>query len=144
MSELPDSYPSRVRTRLSRPHPYPFSEFSSVSESKDSPPRDLERDLDTHTLAGEMADYWKVERPDLVIGEFGLWRCQAVHRRMLYLSRRQRLSHVRNLEGYFVKALKNMRDGAPAVTDDSALESYRQRREIAAAVNPLERRLRGE
>lgn len=89
--------------------------------------------VDTHALAQLIGDLWGIDDPDLVVIRFGAGRVADVHRRMLYMSRQQKLSKVRSLDGYFmsilIRGLKNKSNQTTEVDarSDEFYEEYRRR-----------------
>ena len=79
---------------------------------------ELEVDMDSDTLARAISNFWQVPDPELVLNEFGVQRIAAVHRKMLWMSRRQKLSHVRNIAKYFMAAVVGRRK-PPSHADES-------------------------
>jgi hypothetical protein len=56
-------------------------------------------------LSNQINEFWNVQDSQLVILEYGVATVAKVHRRMLYMSRRQKLNHVESLENYFMSLL---------------------------------------
>lgn len=87
-------------------------------------------DLDAHArergLAKEISEYWNVEDSLLVVLEYGVVAVARIHRRMLSMSRKQKLNHVTNLGGYFMVCLEPHRKRSEADTErtDAFYEEY--------------------
>jgi hypothetical protein len=77
-------------------------------------------------LSKEIADFWGVEDSALVIMEYGKSAVAKIHRRMLSMSRKQKLNHVDNLGGYFMSCLlpRSKRASVDTERSDSFYEDY--------------------
>tara|TARA_R110000751_G_scaffold195566_6_gene300978 strand:+ start:654 stop:1049 length:396 start_codon:yes stop_codon:yes gene_type:complete len=82
-------------------------------------------------LSKDIADFWGVEDSSLVILEYGKSAVAKIHRRMLSMSRKQKLSHVDNLGGYFMSCLLPRRNRAGVDTErsDKFYEDYLKRQQ---------------
>ncbi len=87
---------------------------------------DLDRRTREQELASEIAEYWNVEDSMLVVMEFGVVPVARIHRRMLSMSRKQKLNHVENLGGYFMTCLEpsKKRTKPEAERTDEFYEQY--------------------
>ena len=103
MSESPTPDPPRERTRLSTSTAIPTSRNISYQEIDEDQEVDLA--VDTHALARAIGEFWKIDDPQLVVLQYGGQAVARAHRRMLYMSRQQKLAAVRSLEGYFMRIL---------------------------------------
>lgn len=135
MSKKHIPYSPRVHT----PVPAGLSTTTTTTTSSSNSDRNrttkIESDfeVDTYALAQAIGTLWNVDDPELVVIRFGAGRVADVHRRMLYMSRRQKLSKVRSLDGYFmsilIRGLKSKSD-QPAPADersDEFFEEYKRR-----------------
>lgn len=90
-------------------------------------------DSDTYALAQAISDHWKVDDPEWVVIAHGARDVATVHVRMLGMARKQKLSNVGNLGGYFMTALINLHKpkpkGAGQIEDrsDDYYEGYLRR-----------------
>ncbi len=77
-------------------------------------------------LSNQINEFWNVQDSPLVILEYGAAGVARVHRRMLYMSRRQKLNHVESLENYFMSCLLPRRKRAEVDTErsDKFYEDY--------------------
>ena len=64
-------------------------------------------------LSELIAEFWNVEDSQLVVLEYGAGAVAKIHRRMLYMSRRQKLNHVESLENYFMACLMRKKKPEP-------------------------------
>ncbi len=122
-----------MHTRLSTSTSISTSDLSSnVSDIRTG---DSESDFDTYALARAIGDLWKVDDPELVVMRFGASRVADVHRRMLYMSRKQKLKDVRSLDGYFMSILIRKPQPKPAADErsDDHYERYLERQKERGA-----------
>lgn len=99
------------------------SESSLKRERTGSSEDDLA--LDTYALAKAIGEFWGVDDPELVVIQFGGSAVAGAHRRMLYMSRRQKLAHVTSLSSYFMSILINRFKKKPE-TDERSDEFYEE------------------
>ena len=120
-------YTPRVGARLSASSSASTSQSSNVSDIRTLQEDDYEDD--TYALAQLIQDHWGVEDAQLIVIEHGARDVSAIHRRMLWLSKRQRWAKVSNKGGYFMTALIRMHNPrAPAdERADEFYDEYRQR-----------------
>lgn len=57
-------------------------------------------------LSVQIRTYWGVDDALKVIAKYGAERVRQVHEKLVELARMQRLSHVSNLSGYFIRAVE--------------------------------------
>lgn len=101
----------------------------SLSSSSNSPLGQLEQedsefDLDARTLAREITEFWQVEDAALLVAEMGMQPVARIHRRMKSMSRRQKLTHVENLGGYFMTCLIGNAKPKPKEDSDRGDDVY--------------------
>jgi hypothetical protein len=100
--------PARTRThaRLSKSISTSTSDknFLSFLESTNTEDGDI---------AKQITEFWKVQDSELVVLEYGKAAVAKIHRRMLYMSRRQKLNHVESLENYFMACLMRKKRAKP-------------------------------
>ena len=89
--------------------------------------------LDTHALARDIGEFWDVNDPQLVVLQYGGQAVARAHRRMLYMSRQQKLAEVRSLEGYFMRILIGRTRQDDPVDDDRSDEYYEEYLRLRAA-----------
>ena len=76
-------------------------------------------------LSNQINEFWNVQDSPLVILEYGAAAVARVHRRMLYMSRRQKLNHVESLENYFMACLpRSKRASVDTERSDQFYEDY--------------------
>ena len=76
-------------------------------------------------LSNQISEFWNVQDSQLVILEYGAAKVAGVHRRMLYMSRRQKLNHVESLENYFMACLpRRKRAEVDTERSDKFYEDY--------------------
>lgn len=132
MSEESVPYSPRAHVRVSTSTSI-TTPMSSLVKEQSAPDADLDMALDTYALAREIGEFWNVDDPELVVIQFGGKDVAAAHRRMKYMSRRQKLTEVRSLENYFMSILiKRVRqarsqDADKAERSDDYYEEYLKR-----------------
>ena len=124
--------PAQAGGRVSTSISISTSESSLIRERTGS---EDDLDLDTYALAKSIEEFWGVDDPELVIIHFGAPAVAGAHRRMLYMSRRQKLGHVNSLSNYFVSILINRFKKKPKADErsDEFYEEYRQRQQEGGA-----------
>ena len=127
MAEDFTPYTPRVGARLSASSSASTSKSSNVPDIRTV--REDDYEYDTYALAQIIEDHWGVEDAQLIVLEHGARDVAAIHRRMLWLSKRQLLAKVRNKGGYFMTALIRMHKPRTPVDErsDDFYEEYRQR-----------------
>ncbi len=103
--------------------------LSSSESSNSSRTLELEHededDLDARELANLISEFWGIEDPHLVVMQFGCQKIATVHLRMKSMSRKQKLTHIENLGGYFMSCLITRKSAAVAdPLDDPRSDEY--------------------
>jgi hypothetical protein len=119
MQDRKQTTPARTRTHAR------LSTSISTSTSNNNFLSFSDNQNEEDNLVNQIAQFWKVQDSDLVVMEYGKAAVARVHRRMLYMSRRQKLNHVENLENYFMACLqRKKRATADVERTDEFYEQY--------------------
>lgn len=86
-----------------------------------------EADLNAREVANRISEFWNVDDSLEVVLEFGISKVLGIHRRMKSMSRKQKLNHVDNLGGYFMRCLIGGAEKKKSGDDDYEAYLERQR-----------------